>query len=60
MSYMTAGKLQAFEALMKEVPAITTMTADVTVSARNAGRAASIVPTGNIRPVYSRNAPIPR
>ena len=60
MSYMTAGKLQAFEALMKEVPGHNTMTADAKEYARSAGRAASIVPTGNIRPVSSRNAPIPR
>ena len=28
--------------------------------ARNVGRAVSIVPTGNIKPVSSRNVPIPR
>ena len=80
MSYMTAGKLQAFEALMKEVPGHNHYDSGCdgicpecrsccfhrpywkyqTCVARNAGRAASIVPTGNIKPVFSRNVPIPR
>ena len=60
MSYMTAGKLQAFEALMKEVPGHNHYDSGCDGICRNVGRAVSIVPTGNIKPVYSRNAPIPR
>ena len=60
MSYMTAGKLQAFEALMKEVPGHNHYDSGCDGSARNVGRAVSIVPTGNIKPVSSRNVPIPR
>ena len=48
MSYMTAGKLQAFEALMKEVPGHNHYDSGCD----------GICP--DIKPVSSRNVPIPR
>ena len=60
MSYMTAGKLQAFEALMKEIPGHNHYDSGCDGICPDVGRAASIVHTGNIKPVSSRNVPIPR
>ena len=51
-------KAVAFEALMKDTPALITMTAATMESFLNAGIAVSIIPYGNISPAYSRNAHI--
>ena len=60
MSYMTAGKLQAFEALMKEVPGHNHYDSGCDGICPECRSCCFHRPTGNIKPVSSRNVPIPR